>query len=343
MSLRGCRGYGGRLCRRLGHGRARQRDGSPSPRPSGELLATGRASRHRPDLASLGLGRTTLAFRIPVALGTAPQRLHVYADGEELPGSPIITGPGRFDLHCTLEGGDDQRLGHRARARFHAPDISVIDQHGRELAAAPRARRQHRPIRSSPRRASSSNWMMAVSGLSACSMCKSPAARSPPCRATSRSPAISRRSRPKAVSGWLISPEAPGRRFSLDIRRDGKTLAQVRCEHAREDVRARFPGCTTPGFSAHLRPLPAGMQSCTISLHLAGERREIFDGPYLVASRAAAVSRRASPRQPVPRSSLPDAERAVLQQALQDFLLKARQQDQLIVPRIARAATRRTW
>src|ERR1700735_567707 len=72
-------------------------------REDGELLATGRASRHRPDLASLGLGRTSFAFRIPVALGAALQRLHVGADGEELPGSPIMTGTGQFDLHCLLD------------------------------------------------------------------------------------------------------------------------------------------------------------------------------------------------------------------------------------------------
>ena len=35
----------------------------------GAVVATGTAQRHRPDLVSLGMGRTDLAFRIPVAVG----------------------------------------------------------------------------------------------------------------------------------------------------------------------------------------------------------------------------------------------------------------------------------
>lgn len=60
----------------------------------GRLLAKGRASRHRPDLAALGLGRTTLAYRIAIPLGTEAKQLRVLANGEELVGSPLGIGPG---------------------------------------------------------------------------------------------------------------------------------------------------------------------------------------------------------------------------------------------------------
>jgi GT2 family glycosyltransferase len=302
----------------------------------GEQLTTGRASRHRPDLASLGLGRTTLAFRIPVAFGAAPQHLHVYADGEELPGSPIITGSGRFDLYCTLEAATISGWVTERAADFTPPEISVIDQHGRAVGRGT-ACAQAAPADPlfTPARfvielddgcfGAERLLHVQVAGRTLATL---------PCHLTlaGHLETIT----PETVSGWLISPEAPARRFGLDIRRDGKTLAWMRCEHAREDVRGRFPGCTTPGFSANLKPLPPGRQSCTISLHLAGGS-ELFDGPYLFASRAAAVAaahRLASHGATTP---LPDAERAVLQQALQDFLLKTRQQDRFIVSRIANA------
>ena len=62
----------------------------------GKLLAKGRASRHRPDLATLGLGRTTFGYRIAVPLSEEPRLLRVLGNGEELVGSPVAVGPGLF-------------------------------------------------------------------------------------------------------------------------------------------------------------------------------------------------------------------------------------------------------
>jgi GT2 family glycosyltransferase len=299
----------------------------------GALLASGRASRHRPDLASLGLGRTTLAFRIPVAFSAAPRPLHVYADGEELPGSPVITGPGRFDLYCTLEAATISGWVTERMPGFTPPDISVIDQHGGAVGhGTARAEASADPLFTPARFAielddgcfGGERLLHVQAGGHTLAMV--------PCHLTlaGHLEAIT----PESVCGWLISPEAPARRFTIDVRRDGKPVAQAHCEHVREDVRGRFPGCTTPGFSATLKPLPPAAQSCTISLRL-GAGPELFDGPYLVASRAAAVAAAHRLASRDDTALLADAERAVLQQALHDFLLKARQQDRLIVTRIA--------
>ena len=301
----------------------------------GELLAKGRASRHRPDLASLSLGRTSFAFRIPVALRPTPQALHIYADGEELPGSPLITGLGEFDLHCTLEGATINGWVTERLPDFKPPSLRVIDQHGNELGrGTARAEAGTADPLFAPAR-------FAIELDDACFGAERLLRVQIACRTFATLPCHLTLAghletvTQESLSGWLISPEVPTRRFTIEIRRDGMMLAQARCEHVREDVRGRFPNCTTPGFSAKLRPLPASAQSCTISLRLAGSGAEMFEGPYLVAGRAAAVSAAHHLASRAEHSSLPDAERAMLQEALQDLLLKARHQEQLVVPRIA--------
>jgi GT2 family glycosyltransferase/glycosyltransferase involved in cell wall biosynthesis len=301
----------------------------------GDVAAKGRASRHRPDLASLGLGRTSFAFRLAVAFGAAPQRLHVRADGEELPGSPLITGAGQFDLHCVLEAATVTGWVTERVPDFTPPSIDIVDQHGNELGhGVARAEAAPADPLFAPARfaieledgafGTERLLHVQIAGHTLATL---------PCRLTLTGHLETVTT--ETISGWLISPEVPGRRFTVEIRRDGQKLAPARCEHAREDVRAHFPDCTTPGFSASLKTLPAAQESCTISLRLAGSDAELFDGPYLIASRAAAVSAAHRLAAHAENASLPDAERAMLQQALQDFLLKARQQERLTVPRVA--------
>ena len=53
--------------------------------PDGQMIAVARASRHRADLAEVGKGRTNISFRIPLRKLNGVDRLHVFADGTELP------------------------------------------------------------------------------------------------------------------------------------------------------------------------------------------------------------------------------------------------------------------
>jgi GT2 family glycosyltransferase len=255
----------------------------------GEILATGRASRHRPDLASLGLGRTTLAFRIPVAFAEAPQLLRIFADGEELPNSPTITGPGRFDGFCALDAATVSGWVTERVPSFTPPEIRIIDQHGAEVGrgiARPEA------VRADPLFAPAHFVIELDDGCFGGERLLTVQAAgrtvtSLQCHLTlaGNLETIT----PECVSGWLISPEAPGRCFDIDILRDGKPAGHARCSQARE------------------------------------------------ASRAAAVTAAQRLACLGDNAALPETERAVLQQALQDFLLKARQHDRLTVSRIAAA------
>jgi hypothetical protein len=64
---------------------------------SENLLTSGKAERARQDLSVLGLGRNTFAFRISLADAMASKHIRVFADGAELPGSPVPMGSLRFD------------------------------------------------------------------------------------------------------------------------------------------------------------------------------------------------------------------------------------------------------
>ncbi len=108
----------------------------------GKLLAKGRASRHRPDLAALGLGRTTLRLPDRRAAGAEPRVLRVFADGEELLGSPLHAGPGIFDAGCGVDG--DRVVGWADRA----PDRRASPLHHRaQTIPAWRSTRGPEPVR----------------------------------------------------------------------------------------------------------------------------------------------------------------------------------------------------
>ena len=93
----------------------------------GKVLAKDRASRHREDIAALGLGRPNLAFRVAVPHGAGRRQLHVLANGQELGGSPISIGAGLFDGKVAVE--QDQVTGWVSEriAGFAAPFITVVN------------------------------------------------------------------------------------------------------------------------------------------------------------------------------------------------------------------------
>ncbi len=294
----------------------------------GKLLAKGRASRHRPDLAALGLGRTTLAYRIAVPLSTETRQLRIFANGEELIGSPLHVGPGLFDGFCMVEGDKITGWATERAKTGEAPLITVVNQAGVEVARgqsafeANAADPLYTPARFSLTldddcfgagemilRVFANGTLL---GTASCNLSL---------RANLELIA------PERVAGWLLSPDVPGRMFELAVYRNGELAETAPCDRERTDVRAHFPDCATPGFDITLdhADIPAG-EPVSLTIRFAGGQRDLFDGPYLIARRPAAVAaiHKAAHLANADLPGVGTGERAVLIEALRDYLAKVR-------------------
>ncbi|MGE4480373.1 glycosyltransferase [Acidocella sp.] len=301
----------------------------------GKLLAKGRASRHRPDLASLGLGRTTLAYRIAVPLGADAQKLRVFADGEELIGSPLDVGPGLYDGFCAVETDKVTGWVSERMKGGEPPFITAVNQAGLEVARGASA---FEPGAKDPL------FNPAKFTLTLDSDCFGAGetildiyADGVPIGQTSCNlglRAYLETITPERVAGWLHAPDAPKRVFELSIYRDGVLEENVTCERERTDVRAHFPDCGTPGFDITLASQPRPVdQPVSLTLRFAGGRRDLFEGPYLLAGRPAAVTAIHKAAR-LANSGLPGigpGERAVLTEALRDYLVKTRASEGVVL------------
>src|SRR5215472_10136003 len=103
---------------------------------SGAQIAEGEASRERPDLAGLGLGRNDFGFRVQVPdLGTT-QLVRVFADGVELRGSPLPVGQGHFDGRLYVENGYATGWVTERLQLFQPPQIDIAGPNGEIVASA---------------------------------------------------------------------------------------------------------------------------------------------------------------------------------------------------------------
>jgi GT2 family glycosyltransferase/glycosyltransferase involved in cell wall biosynthesis len=294
----------------------------------GNTLARGRASRHRADLATLGLGRTTMSFRIAIPAGTARQLLRVFANDEEIPGSPLLVGPGCFDgdgviLADTISGWVSERV-----QGFEPPLITVLDQHGAKIGETRSTLDQQNTDRSAMTArykvvlfdrcfgAGELRLSILANGVkfaeSSCNL-----------RLQGNLESVTA----EHCNGWLLSPDVPHRALTVDVFRDGEAVASAATDLTREDVRGVVPDCETPGFSIRLpKPETHPLEATTISLRLPGSDVELFEGPYVLGSRAAAVAaaQRAARLAFYGLGGVGAAERAVLQRALGDYMKAAR-------------------
>jgi GT2 family glycosyltransferase/glycosyltransferase involved in cell wall biosynthesis len=296
--------------------------------PAGTVLAKGRASRHRDDLVSLGLGRTTMAFRIPVNIPAAPGLLRVLADGEELAGSPIKVGTGQFDGDAMVSAGAVSGWVTERFSDFPPPLITVVNQHG-ALVGKSRATRD--PDETDKLAAAARFTVeLADACFGAGELRLSVLANG--VKLVERSCHLGVEGNLEMVaadrcSGWLLSPDQPKRSFEIEVYRDGVLAGTATCDLAREDVRAVFPGCGTPGFSVTLKkPVHEALEAVTLSLRFPGADVELFQGPYVIGSRPAAVAaaQRAARLAYYGMSGIGAAERAVLQLALVEYIKTAR-------------------
>ena len=308
----------------------------------GELLAKGRAARHRADLAVLGLGRTTLGFRIPVPHADTPRRLHIWANNEPVPGSPLQTGPGLYDGQASLEADYITGWVTERRPGFTPPFITVRNHLGVEVG---RGQSQFDDDMSDPL-FTPARFSIRLDDccFGAGEMPLHVFADGVPFASTVCNLALTGNLEVISATrcqGWLFSPDVPERAFEIEIFRDGEAAATALCDQAREDVRAVHPDCATPGFAATLEAPPdPAFYAMTLSLRLAGSQRDLFEGPYKLASRAATIHA-AHKAARLAHQDLPDlgpTERAVLTQALGDYLTRMRVEDGITLTRQMRSA-----
>ena len=306
--------------------------------PDGQTIAAARASRHRADLAEVGKGRTNISFRIPLPK-LAPKldgvdRLHVYADGTELPGSPLPIGTGVYDGSVTVNGGSVEGWITARALSFDPPTINIVSHDGCTLAVAA----SHfdatdtdpffRPARFSCR--IDQRWFGRPEvGLRVLANDKEFARTTCRLGLTGYIDTLSA----QQCSGWLLSPDAPARQFEIEILRNGEVVGKGLAGIPREDLRDLHPLSWKAGFQIALDSTKDGAaDGAVFSFRLAGGGdTELFGGPFFVGRRSDVVSAaQAGARLAHTSDSANRLARSILQAALAQYIESKRFDDEYV-------------
>jgi len=303
-----------------------------------KILAAGVASVERPDLMSVGNGRCDIAFRIPLPSLSVAKSLHVWADGVPISHAPIQLGHGLFDGHVSVGAAHAEGWVAERVANFAAPLITAVDQYG-TIVMQGQSRRDEVPADAwfAPARftglfedSAFGRGELLLSFLAngtkfaegTCNL---------PLHGFLETASADR------CTGWLLSPVAPNRAFTIEVWRNGKPVGKTKTDIIRTDVQSAYPACRKSGFSAALPTVAVEERAfTTLSLRFPGSSKELLDGPHVVGSQALMVG---SARQ-ISRlalgaeyGALGEVERSVLQAALTDFIKRARSQSFLAFDR----------
>ena len=272
-------------------------------------------------LATVGI---ILRFGSRSQTSARPARCGVRADGVELTGSPIRAGAGRYDGFLAVHDGIAHGWVTERRIGFEAPSITLIDQNHNIVASGEsvldrdaddpfftqakfhfalpascfgRRRLRLRALANDVEFGSPQNCALRLTGfLDVVST--------------------------ERCAGWLMSRDAPARRFDIEVLRDGQLVGCGRCNLARVDLRDSHPQSWEVGFDLRLTPSEATEAPlATMSVRLAGSEAELFDGPFIVGPRWAliATSHRVARLSHGTVTHLSFAERAVLQAAMTEY------------------------
>jgi len=301
----------------------------------GVVVATGSASLPRPDLLALGHERTDFAFRIPIGDLDNHQLLTVRADGRELPGSPLTIGAGIFDGHMSVSQGYVTGWVSERKDRFAPPVVRIFDQDDRLLGLAyskfsPKA--QDGSLEPAQFSLEIPDWCYRKPANAFRAVVQDQLLAQTRCTLSLLGAIDSFRA--DRIVGWLLSPDAPHKRFLLQVWRDGELVGEGRCGLPRADLRERHPHSWSVGFDIALtRAEAADMQACVMSLRLADSSEEALGGPFIAGSRAAMIAAGRQLAQAVhsPMVQLTDTERSVLRVALADCMHRIRGGEEYVV------------
>ena len=298
---------------------------------NGKLVATGQAALERPDLAALKLGRADLAFQLELPSCAARKNFRVFADGVELPGSPLELGPGRYDGDCMVDAGVLKGWVRERVADWRVPGICVVNQHG---AMVGQGRPFRDPASGAPRAAFEIELHNRCFGAGELrlSVLADGVKFTEACCTLPLQGNLDRLT-PEACGGWLLAPDAPQRRLQIEIFRNGAAIATASCSMKRQDVRELYPGSLGAGFAASFpaeaeAEAEAATEPVRISLRLRGSDIELFAGPYLVAGKESSIiaAQRAT-RMAQAAAGIGAADKALIGSALLQYLGAARTGD----------------
>lgn len=313
---------------------------------TGRSIAGGEAARERPDLEVLGKGRKDFAFRILLADLGAADRVRVYANDVELPGSPVMLGPGVFDGSFAVRNGVVIGWVTERNPRFGAPFVTILSQEGEIVAEG------HSTLDSSGTDPFFAPAKFALP-LSQSSFGQGELSLRALADGVAFAQAVAGALRlegflevvsPQRCSGWLVSPDAPQRHFDIEILRNGGQIGSGTSNLPREDVRDRFPSSWRTGFDIALAADESeNAEVSEFSVRLAGSTAELFKGPFVVGERTAVIAAARNVARLSYASAVPSAlERSILQAALADFIQKQRRaKDYLVLPHVGAIARSR--
>ena len=295
---------------------------------TGSVVATGRAARSRDDLRALGYGRSNFAFSIPIANCADAGRFRVTADGIELLGSPVLTGKQLFDGSLTVTNGWIDGWVHERCRTFQAPRITLFDQDGVLLAeiASNFDNSGGDPL-FRPARFGLPLPAVCFGREELCLFARTGNIEFASTTTSARLIGYLDLVSATRCAGWLLSPDVPRRQFEIEVMGDGEVVAQGRCCISRPDLRELYPESTNAGFDINIpEPKRKAFGCSEMSIRLGGTAIELFDGPFVVASRSAMISTVHAVGRRVRSADLgiTAAERLILQAALRDFAAKSR-------------------
>ncbi len=307
----------------------------------GSELGRGRASHHRPDLNAITPGRSDFAFRIPLEIPTETERLHVWADDQELHGSPIEMGPGRFDGAIQVRDGVVEGWVTERRVTAEPIRIEIIDQYGRIAAEGLAPDKIGKPGMSlirAPINIPLNPGCFGVGELSLKAYANGVPFAKVMCNARILGYLDALTSR--QCRGWLFSPDASSVRHKIEVYIDGERAGSGVCSIPREDLKPLYPTSWQCGFDIALKDRPgSGGRHSEVSFRLEGSDTELFGGPFIAGDRSNYINAaRRVAALAIADSDLDVFERSILQSAIADFIASRRNAtDTLRSPRVVPA------
>ncbi len=282
----------------------------------GKILGSGKAHLPRPDLSALGFGRTNFAFRVPIPELNEPMELGVFVGELELPGSPITFEFGLYDGVMEVSQGLIKGWVFELGRAASAPLVSLLGPYGREFGT----------IQSHPDPAGDPLFSPSYFNGDLPTSCfgrdevEIQARAGDVIFASTRAAARLRGYldilSPSSCAGWLISPDAPQRRFEIAVFRDGKEIGRTVCKNRREDLRELFPHNFDIGFDITFeKPHHKVATLNEMSFRLAGTDVELFEGPFIAGHRPALIAATRTAARKVFDSTLTPPERSILRAA----------------------------
>jgi GT2 family glycosyltransferase/glycosyltransferase involved in cell wall biosynthesis len=266
----------------------------------------------------------------------------VYADGTELPNSPVLTGPGLFDGSFEIRGGYAVGWVQERVEPSTLTHIEIVDQYGEVLA---REFNINPSVDLAQRSGDGYQFELELSSaafgrgeLRLAAFANGSPFHQIECRLELLG-CIDRISL-HHCSGWLFSPSAPQRQFELEVLHDDEIVAVASCENPRDDVQQVYATAQTPGFDVPISGIKSGGSKFTeIRIRLSGSKHDLFDSPYLVADRATAIvtARKIASLAKLRPSRFSRGDLSVLEHAISAFIAAQRQSDSFVARRQARS------